>query len=161
MEPSFVTAASPPPSYPPSTSVLSPALRTYVEPAGRSIGLFRMPTPLAGQKHSLTPSPPSSAPAVLPTSPPPIVGQVLIHQSVPADWRDWIRSRHEASQKTARVSQEDLDVAAAALASSSPPPSLPPPLLASSLLPFHCLASPPPLSVLFTKFNSLLHHLPL
>ena len=40
MEPSFVTAASPPPSLPLSLSAIQPALRTYMEPAGRSIGQF-------------------------------------------------------------------------------------------------------------------------
>ena len=123
IEPSFVTAASPPPSHPPSLSVFSPALRTYVEPAGRTIGLFRTPSPLAGTKHTLTPSPPSLTPSVLPTSPPPAVGRQLGHKSVPADWRDWIRSRREITRgQHNRVFQEDLDAAAAALTSSPPPP---------------------------------------
>ena len=40
MEPSFVTAASPPPSLSLSLLAIQLALRTYVEPAGRTIGLF-------------------------------------------------------------------------------------------------------------------------
>ena len=122
MEPSFVTAASPPPSYPPSTSAIQPALRTYVEPAGRSIGQFRTPPPLAGQKHALTPSPPSLLPLVpLPTSPPPPVGFKVGHKRLAPDWRDWIRQRRRAArQADGRITQEDLDAAAAH--TSSPPP---------------------------------------
>ena len=119
MDPSFATAASPPPSRPLSPSVFSPALRTYVEPAGRSIGQFRTPSPLAGQKHALTPSPPSLPP--IPTSPPPNLGLVI--GAVPSDWRDWIAARRQ-SKKVLRVRQEDIDAAALAL----DPPFSPPPL---------------------------------
>ena len=119
MEPSFVTAASPPPSLPLSLSAIQPALRTYVEPAGRSIGQFRSPPPLAGQKHDLTPSPPSLPP--IPTSPPPHVGDVV--GVIPTDWRDWIAARRQ-SRKALRVRQEDIDAAALAL----DPPFSPPPL---------------------------------
>ena len=119
MDPSFVTAASPPPSHPPSTSVLSPVLRTYVEPAGRSIGLFQTPTPLAGQKHALTPSPPQLPPTSLPTSPPPPIGTRLI--DAPADWRDWIKAQRDKG-KAMRVCLEDIDAAAQALAPPFSPP---------------------------------------
>ena len=123
MEPSLGTSASPLPSLTPSPSVLSPALRTYVEPAGRSIGLFRTPTPLAGQKHSLTPSPPLLPPSNLPTSPPPPVG-LRVHQAS-TDWRDWIKQRRQDARGVrAVVTQEDVDAAAHALA----PPFSPPPL---------------------------------
>ena len=88
LEPSFVTAASPPPSLPLSLSAIQLALRTYVEPAGRTIGLFRSPVSLAGQKHALSPSPPNLPPAQLPTSPPPPIGERL--RDVPADWHNWI-----------------------------------------------------------------------
>ena len=119
MEPSFATPASPPPSNPPSLSVFSPALRTYVEPAGRLISQFRTPSPLAGQKHALTPSPPSLPP--IPTSPPPTVGNII--GVIPDDWRDWIAARRQ-SKKVLRVRQEDIDAAAQAL----DPPFSPPPL---------------------------------
>ena len=121
MEPSFVTAASPPPSYLPSLSAIQPALRTYVEPAGRSIGLYRTPPPLAGQKHDLTPSPPSLPSLVpLPTSPPPAVG-TKVSKKLALDWRKWIEQRRQvARQVGGRITQEDLD-AAAGHASSSPP----------------------------------------
>ena len=122
MEPSFVTAASPPPSLPLSLSAIQPALRTYVEPAGRSIGQFRTPPPLAGQKHALTPSPPSLLPLVpLPTSPPPPIGTKVGPKKLAPDWRDWIRQRQQAArERNGWVTQEDLDVAVA-LASSPPP----------------------------------------
>ena len=123
MEPSLGTLASPLPSLTPSPSVLSPALHTYVEPAGRSISLFQTPTPLAGQKHSLTPSPPSLPPSNLPTSPPPPVG-LQVHQAS-TDWRNWIKQRRQDAQGVrAVVTQEDVDTAAQALA----PPFSPPPL---------------------------------
>ena len=121
MEPSFVTAASPPPSLPLSLSAIQPALRTYVEPAGRSIGQFRTPPPLAGQKHALTPSPPSLPD--IPTSPPPSVGISI--GAAPTDWRDWIAARRAGpSRKALRVRQEDIDAAAQA----RDPPFSPPPL---------------------------------
>ena len=122
MEPSFVTAASPPPSLPLSLSAIQPALRTYVEPAGRSIGQFRTPPPLAGQKHHLTPSPPSLPPLVpLPTSPPPAIG-TKVSKKLALDWRQWIEQRRQAArQVSGRITQEDLD-AAAGLVASSPPP---------------------------------------
>ena len=123
MEPSLGTSAPPLPSLTPSPSVLSPALRTYMEPAGRSIGLFRTPTLLAGQKHSLTPSPPSLPPSNLPTSPPPPIGLQVYQAST--DWRDWIKQRHQDARGIrAVVTQEDVDAAAQALA----PPFSPPPL---------------------------------
>ena len=123
MEPSLGASASPLPSLTPFPSVLSPALRTYMEPAGRSIGLFRMPTPLAGQKHSLTPSPPSLPPSNLLTSPPPPVG-LRVHQAS-TDWRDWIKQCHQDARGIhAVVTQEDVNAAAQALA----PPFSPPPL---------------------------------
>ena len=122
MDPSFATAASPPPSHPPSISAFSPALRTYVEPAGRTIGLFRTPSPLAGKKHALTPSPPNLPPAQVPTLPPPPIGGCV--SDAPADWREWIQARR-ARGKPLRVNAEDLELAAQALA-SSPPLSNPP-----------------------------------
>ena len=123
MEPSDASAASPLPSLTPSPSAAQLALCTYVEPAGRTIGLFRTPTPLAGQKHSLTPSPPSLPPSNLPTSPPPPVG-LRVHLAS-TDWRDWIKQcRQDAHGVCAMVTQEDVDAAALALA----PPFSPPPL---------------------------------
>ena len=119
MEPSFATAASPPPSHPPSLPVFSPALRTYVGPAGRTIGQFRTPSPLAGKKHALTPSLPNLPPAQVPTSPPPPIGQPL--RDAPADWREWIQARR-ARGKPLRVNLEDLELAAQALAPPSSPP---------------------------------------
>ena len=89
MEPSVASTASPLPSLTPSPSADQPALRTYMEPAGRTVGLFRTPSLLAGQKHSLTPSPPSLPPSYLPTSPPPPVG-LRIHLAS-CNWRDWIK----------------------------------------------------------------------
>ena len=121
MEPSFVTAASPPPSHPPSLSAFAPVLRTYVEPAGRSIGLFHSVTPLAGTKHSLTPSPPSLPPSNLPTSPPPPVGTHL--WDAPEDWRAWIQARKFRKGK-GKVTSENLETAAQALAPPFPPPPL-------------------------------------
>ena len=119
IEPSFVTAASPPPSLPLSLSAVQPALRTYMEPAGRTIGLFRSPASLAGQKHALTPSPPNLPPAQLPTSPPPPIGQHL--RDAPADWRNWIQARR-ARGKALRVNAEDLELVTQALAPSPSPP---------------------------------------
>ena len=124
MEAPVRTSTSPLPSLTPSPSAVQPALRTYVEPAGQSIGLFRTPKPLAGQKHALTPSPPSLPLAVvLPTSPPPPVGTKVGYKKLVApDWRDWIRARQLAArQQDGVVTQEDLNVAVA-LASSPPPP---------------------------------------
>ena len=127
MEGSFVPAASPPPSLPLSLSAIQPALHTYVEPAGRTIGLFRSPSSLAGQKHALTPSPPSDPPpesVPIPTSPPPPVAS-KIGRDTPQDWRDWIRQRRIATRRRGTlVTVDDIEsaaVAAAALASSSPP----------------------------------------
>ena len=122
MDPSFVTAASPLPSLTPSPSAFSPALRTYMEHAGRTIGLFRTPSPLAGQKHALTPSPPQLPPSTLPTSPLPPIGSLLA--SAPADWRNWIKARRFQKGKAMRVRLEDIEAAAQALA----PPFSPPPL---------------------------------
>ena len=119
MEPSFATVASPPPSFPLSPSAVQPALRTYMEPAGRSVGLFWTPTPLAGQKHTLTPSPPTLPPTSLPTSPPPPINTHLM--DAPADWRNWIKARQDKG-KAMRVRLEDIEAAAQALA----PPFFPP-----------------------------------
>ena len=124
VDPSYVSTASPPPSLPLSLSAVQPALRTYVEPTGRSIGLFRMPTPLAGQKHDLTPSPPTLPPADLPTSPPPPIGMRLAN--APADWRDWIKARRFRG-KALRVAQEDLDAVALALTPPLSPLTASPP----------------------------------
>ena len=129
VDPSYASMASPPPSLPLSLSAIQPALRTYTEPAGRSIGLFRTPTPLPGQKHSLSPSPPSLPPANLPTSPLPLIGSRVLE--APTDWRDWIKARRAAARqfkvKTLRVSQEDLDAAALALAPPLSPLTASPP----------------------------------
>ena len=119
MDPSFATAASPPPSHPPSLPVFTPALRSYIEPAGRSIGLFRTPSPLAGKKHALTPFLPNLPPAQVPTSPPPPIGQRIA--DAPADWREWVQARRSRG-KPLRINAEDLELAAQSLASS--PPSL-------------------------------------
>ena len=121
MEPSFVSVASPPLSHPPSIPVFTPALRTYVEPAGRSISLFHSVSPLAGTKHSLTPSPPSLPPSNLPTSPPPPVGMRL--RDAPEDWRAWIQARKFRKSK-GKVTSEDIETAALALTPPFPPPSL-------------------------------------
>ena len=119
MEPSFVSAASPPPSHPPSLPVFAPALRTYVEPAGRSIGLFHSVSPLAGTKHSLTPSPPSLPPSNLPTSPPPPVGTRL--RDAPEDWCAWIQAQKFQKGK-GKVTSDDIDMAAQALTPPFSPP---------------------------------------
>ena len=123
VEPSYASTASPLPSLTPSPSAFQLVLRTYMEPAGRSIGLFQTPTPLAGQKHNLTPSPPSLPPANLPTSPPPPIGMRLAN--APADWRNWIKAWRFRG-KALRVAQEDIDAAALALAPPLSPPNPPP-----------------------------------
>ena len=146
MEGSDLSAASPLPSLTPSPPAIQPALRTYVEPAGRSIGLFRTPPPLAGQKHPLTPSPPSILPLVpLPTSPP---QQSVLRSAL----RSWPLTGETGCDSVARPLANEMAGSPKRIL-MRPRPSPLPPLLSNppSLLPeFSLRGSPRPLLALAT-----------